>query len=693
MNATLNMKKSSTTISLFSVVLLGMLSAVVATQPANADFNAGQQAFDAGNVNEAVTQWQAAANAGDRRAMLELGRLYATGLGVMQDYVEAHKWLNLAASRGEAAALAERNALAAKMTPAQLESAQQQAAAFQSSVGGAPAADTAPPPEAIREAQELLTQLGYAPDSADGIWGDDTARAYQLFLQDAGLPAADALTPTTLQAMRDLAGKSPGGAQPPSKPASVSPPALHQAAQAGDIAAIEAALASGVDVDMRDGQGWTALMHAVNQGYPVLVDLLLAADTAVNLRAPDGATALFMAVPLGNTEIVSMLMRAGADIAIRGPNGLTAVDVARTKYGEVEGLDAEVIALVEGKPWAEVEDDAAWEQVETEEDIKAYLLAYPSGRHADDATRRLQQFEEERQLAREREEEEQRLAREREEQEQQLAREREEQERKWPRGTKFRDCYGCPEMVIVPAGSFTMGSPDGDDDNEEPVHEVTISKPFAVGVYEVTVGEFDLFVNESGYSPSKGCKTYKWGKWKDRSASGWNKPEFSQTGAHPVVCVHWDDAQEYVRWLSRKTGGTYRLLSESEWEYAARAGTGTRYWWGDKVGSNRANCEGCGSRWDDEQTAPVGSFSANAFGLYDVHGNVWEWVGDCWNDSYRGAPTDGSAWESGECRNRMLRGGAWNYSPWYLRSAFRNSESTRKRSSRDGFRVAKTLVP
>ena len=138
---------------------------------------------------------------------------------------------------------------------------------------------------------------------------------------------------------------------------------------------------------------------------------------------------------------------------------------------------------------------------------------------------------------------------------------------------------------------------------------------------------------------------------------GWGR------GRRPVINVSWNDAQDYVEWLSAQTGHAYRLLSEAEWEYVARAGSSTVYSWGDDIGSNRANCDGCGSQWDYDRTAPVGSFAANGFGVHDMHGNVWEWVEDCWNGSYAGAPTDGSAWRSGECEQRVLRGGSWNISP------------------------------
>ena len=249
---------------------------------------------------------------------------------------------------------------------------------------------------------------------------------------------------------------------------------------------------------------------------------------------------------------------------------------------------------------------------------------------------------------------------------------------KWEIGKKFRDCPGCPELVVVPEGSFTMGSPvseEGRRDSEGPAHRVSIAKPFAVGVYEVTFGEWVACVSGGG------CGGHHPG---DR---GWGR------GRRPVMNVSWDDAQGYVRWLSRETGEAYRLLSEAEWEYAARAGTRTRYWWGDAIGRNRANCRGCGSRWDGEQTAPVGSFTANAFGLHDVYGNVWEWVEDCWNDSYRGAPSDGSVWQSGDCGRRVLRGGSWDIAPGYLRSALRGGNATGHRDFTAGFRVARTFTP
>ena len=263
-------------------------------------------------------------------------------------------------------------------------------------------------------------------------------------------------------------------------------------------------------------------------------------------------------------------------------------------------------------------------------------------------------------------------------------------------GDVFRDCAHCPEMVVVPSGSFMMGSPPSEEgrwDGEDPVHRVTIGARFAVGVYEVMRGEFGRFVSSTGRSMD-GCWTLDVFEWNEDGS--WRSPGFSQTDLHPAVCVSWEDARAYVDWLSGETGEAYRLLSEAEWEYVARAGTTTRYHWGDDIGWNLANCYSCGSRWDDKGTSPVGNFGANAFGLHDVHGNVWEDVEDCWNDSYAGAPLDGSAWKSGDCSSRVSRGGSWSNNPWNLRAAIRGSSPVtgdRGRHYNSGFRVARTFIP
>ena len=246
----------------------------------------------------------------------------------------------------------------------------------------------------------------------------------------------------------------------------------------------------------------------------------------------------------------------------------------------------------------------------------------------------------------------------------------------------FRDCPECPEMVVIPAGSFMKGG--------RQVHRVSVPS-FAAGVYEVTVSEFVHFVEGTGHSPvthspvsygEEHCLEYR---------LGWLAPDFRQRGSHPVVCVSWDDARAYVDWLSHRTGERYRLLSESEWEYAARAGTTGPFHTGSKISTDQANYDGRSAGEYRKRTVPVGSFPSNGFGLHDVHGNVWEWVQDCWNGNYQEAPSDGGAWESGDCSYRVLRGGSWNNSPRYLHSANRIGINTGFRDSLCGFRVARTL--
>ena len=279
-------------------------------------------------------------------------------------------------------------------------------------------------------------------------------------------------------------------------------------------------------------------------------------------------------------------------------------------------------------------------------------------------------------------------------------------------GWAFRDCPECPEMVVVPAGSFMMGSPASEEgrwDDEGPVHRVTISELFAVGKYEVTRGEFGQFMDATGHSTATDCKTYENGEFKRRSGLGWQNPGYRQDERHPVVCVSWDDAKAYVAWLSQKTEERYRLLSEAEWEYAARAGTRTSRYWGDDASAQCMHANGydqtakpklnldldnasCRDGWI--HTARVGGYSANGFGLLDVLGNVWEWVEDCWHESYAGAPRGGSAWMSGgECRVRVIRGGSWAYIPRNLRSANRNWDFSEDRYYDLGFRIARTLTP
>ena len=236
-------------------------------------------------------------------------------------------------------------------------------------------------------------------------------------------------------------------------------------------------------------------------------------------------------------------------------------------------------------------------------------------------------------------------------------------------GEVFRDCPSCPELVVIPAGEFRMGCVSRRDckDNERPTHNVRVAS-FALSRYEVTFEEYQRFT----------------------LATGRRGPRDAPRGSQPVSYVSWEDAAAYAAWLSEETDARYRLPSEAEWEYAARAGTSTAYSWGNDAGRNRANCNGCGSRWDG--VAPVGSFAANTWGLHDMLGNVAEWVEDCWHDSYRGAPSDGRAWTSGgNCGRRALRGGSWRGNRRGLRAAGREGHGVRTRDNVIGFRVARTL--
>ena len=229
---------------------------------------------------------------------------------------------------------------------------------------------------------------------------------------------------------------------------------------------------------------------------------------------------------------------------------------------------------------------------------------------------------------------------------------------------------------MIPSGTFEMGSPPGEegrDGDEGPVHRVRIESPFAVGVHEVTFEEWDACAGDGG------CNAY-------RREIGAGDAERDR-----VVFVSWDDARSYVAWLSRKTGEEYRLLTESEWEYAARAGEGARYAWGDTVGSGRANCETCGSRWDDDRTAPVGSFSPNAFGVHDMHGNVAEWVEDCWSPSYAGAPGTGRPWTGQTARSACFGAGPGMTSRGTSDPRTGPGRPRENRAPGFGFRVARSL--
>jgi formylglycine-generating enzyme required for sulfatase activity len=246
----------------------------------------------------------------------------------------------------------------------------------------------------------------------------------------------------------------------------------------------------------------------------------------------------------------------------------------------------------------------------------------------------------------------------------------------------FKECDKCPEMVAVPAGSFLMGSPASEPDrgatDEDPQHSVTISKRFAVGRFAVTFEEWGACVVEGG------CSGHR------PSDQGWGR------GRRPVINVSWKDAKAYVEWIATKTHKPYRLLTEAEREYVTRAGTSTIFWWGNSISTSQANYNGNGvygngtkGEWR-KQTVPVDSFAPNPFGLYQVHGNVNEWVEDCAHDSYVGAPSDGSAWNTGSCNAHIQRGGSWVNHPRYLRASHRSDIND---ANTIGFRVARTFGP
>ena len=285
----------------------------------------------------------------------------------------------------------------------------------------------------------------------------------------------------------------------------------------------------------------------------------------------------------------------------------------------------------------------------------------------------------------------------------------------------FSDCSDCPEMVSLPGGTFTMGVPAGEEEREgvpvtmrgrsEPQLRVTIAPGLAMSRNAITVGEFAAFVAATGHSPGSGC----WGvantgasyEYLEAATLNWRDPGFPQKDDYPVVCVSWADALAYTRWLSRTTGKPYRLPSEAEWEFAARAGTATARYWGDAPTAacafgNVADLTLAEAQQRDRRpqftfrctdrhvyTAPVGTFRPNAFGLYDMLGNVWQWVEDCVNPDLHGQPADGRPRLTGDCDNRSMRGGSWSHLPWYVRAGNRVQGTAVDRYNFTGIRVVR----
>jgi formylglycine-generating enzyme required for sulfatase activity len=279
----------------------------------------------------------------------------------------------------------------------------------------------------------------------------------------------------------------------------------------------------------------------------------------------------------------------------------------------------------------------------------------------------------------------------------------------------FKECADCPEMVVVPAGSFMMGSPpdeEGHQINESPQHVVKITRPFAVGKLHVTVDQFAAFVLETGYDASSNCITIEGINHVPHEDLSWRNPGFAQEGSHPAVCLSWYAAMAYLNWVAKKTGKPYRLLTETEWEYAARGQTAPgaypRFWFGDE---EKDLCR-YGNGLDQEarksierakglavapcndgyaHTSPAGNYAPNTFGLYDMFGNAAQWLADCYHNSYDGAPADNSAWTTGVCGGRAVRGSSWGDSPTVHRSAQRGRYSAA--ANFIGLRAARTLIP
>ena len=484
----------------------------------------------------------------------------------------------------------------------------------------------------------------------------------------------------------------------------------------------------------------------------------------------DGRNSPFTAAPLDRLATpgveVSLLFRQVRDSVLAATGGQQEPYVSASLPGEpiylVPPEGAEAAAAPAAGPSAAAE---AWNAVRDSDiaaDLEAFIAAFPDTFHARLAASRLERLGEIEVAV--------------------GVFPEAPAERGYEPGDVIRDCDDCPEMVVVPEGSFTMGSPAGEegrDDDEGPQHRVTIPRPFAVGKFEVTRGEFETFVRATGHDAGNACWSWNGTKWADTTGKSWRDPGYPEpaltsaerrriqealnTGGHdvgtpdgafgsrtragirawqtsigaeptgnltddqvrglltgasvpdqasyPVACVNWDDAKAYVGWLSQKTGQAYRLLSEAEWEYAARGqtqpGNYPRYSFGndegqlcrfgnvaDRTVKNRFSGSTIAACTDGYLgTAPVGKFVANAFGLYDVHGNVWEWVEDCWNGSHEGAPTNGTARTTGDCGRRVLRGGSWYNVPGGLRSAVRIRNDSDDRINIIGFRVARTLIP
>ena len=363
-------------------------------------------------------------------------------------------------------------------------------------------------------------------------------------------------------------------------------------------------------------------------------------------------------------------------------------------------------AVINAQP--KVNEDAEngfWNEVKSsgsKEYLEAYLRQYSKGKYAALARLELKKLEEQDKARKPKEENEQKQTLEEQRRTQEQAEQRNnavlEQMALKKAVQTIKDCADCPELVVLPAGSFTMGSSAQEQaqaqakgaskegtDRESPQRRVRVAS-FALGKTEVTRGQYAAFVQGSGYAGGGGCWVLEEDKWKQAEGADWRKPGYRQSERDPVACVNWDDAQAYVKWLSKKTGQSYQLPSEAQWEYACRVGGGQRY-----CGSDVADEVAVHGRKGGDKTQPVGTKKPNVWGLYDMSGNVVEWTQDCWNESYAGAPTDGAARLGGNCGRRVMRGGSWYGIAIDARSALRSGYVTTSRNSDGGFRLARML--
>ena len=435
---------------------------------------------------------------------------------------------------------------------------------------------------------------------------------------------------------------------------------LHEAAGKSAVDMAAWLVAQGADINAKDNDGRTPLHRAAWESSREVVELLVTLGADLNATANGGETPLHQAALANARETAEVLLAQGSDVNATNNHGETPLHrAARGNAGATaemliaHGAEINAKDLSGRTPLDHALADSEFEMQET--------LRRLGGLTA------------------------------------QQAHEEAERER---RLRPFSDCKKCPEMVEVPAGHFKMGAPRSEADwrsNQGPTHEVTIPAPFAVSRFEVTVDEYRHFVEDTGRRTEGGCSVWAGSAWQRDQGKSWRSPGFTQTGRSPVVCVSWEDAKAYVSWLSWKTNESYRLLTEAEWEYSARAKSRTAFHTGDWITTDQANFDGNYTYNGSpkgvyrERAIEVGQFPANDFGLHDMHGNVSEWVEDCYHDTYAGAPTDGSAWTVGNCSQRVLRGGSWLVKPRVVRSASRSRKSTEFRGFVFGFRVARAV--